>query len=201
MYHLQRHPGDIKSRAGKRGEGELKQRGDWEVIIAAIEQNPQAIIHAGEKFFGGWDHFTASGDEHPLFAWHHGEHEMAPEPAVAAPDNGGKTSCDAKAVPKIGLTHPRILDFYIEGHPIWDNEEFAWGLIDAMNRMPKRVGMKLRNNPHFILTLLEKRAKKLGDGRHDSYVLFNYAAGGGLRRQQNFFAHMFRKGIIGNRLN
>lgn len=172
---------------------DLKQQGDWEVIIAAIKQNPQAIIYAGERFFGGWDHFSATGDEHPLFAWRHGEHEMAPDHVVAAPDAGIKADCDAKAVLEIALKHPRILDFYIEGHPIWDNGEFVWGLIEATNRMPKRVGMKLRNEPHFILTLMEKRSKKLGDGRHDSYVLANYA-GGELRGNSAFLRKllMFR---------
>ncbi len=167
----------------------LKRQDDWEIIIAAVEQNPKAIIYAGEKFFSGWDHYFASGDEHPAYAWHQGEHEMIPLPDLEVPEASVKTGEDAKAILEIGMKYPKIFDYYVEGHPIWDNEEFVWGLIDKTNRIPKRIGMKLRNNSGFILTLLQKRSKKLGDGRHDSYVLFNYA-GAELRGHPEFLEKM-----------
>ncbi len=167
----------------------LKQQNDWEIIIAAIEQNPKAIMYAGERFFGNWDHYSASGDEHPHYSWHHGEHETAPMPALRIPEAIAKTGEDAKAILEIGMKHPKIFDYFVEGHPIWDNMEFVWGLIDKTNRIPKRIGMKLRNDPKFILTLLHKRSKKLGDGCHDSYVLFNYA-GGELRGHPAFLERM-----------
>lgn len=166
----------------------LKREADWEIIIAAIEQNPQSIIYAGERFFGGSGQLSASGDERPFCEWHQGEHEISSEPA-AVPDACLGTGCDVGAILEIGLKYPRTLDYFVEGHPIWDNEEFVWGLIDKTNRIPKRIGMKLRNDPGFILTLMKKRSKKLGDGRHDSYVLFNYA-GSELRGHSAFLEKM-----------
>lgn len=165
----------------------LKQSEDWEVIMAAIGQNPQAIVYAGESLVGGKEYFSTSWDEYPLFAREHGEHEAAPAPAMPAP--GAETRVDAKAILEIGLKFPRILDYFIEGHPVWDNEEFIWGRIGQTNSIPKRMGMNIRNNPGFVLALMEKRSKKLGDGRHDSYVLFN-CAGGELRGDAAFLEKM-----------
>lgn len=167
----------------------LKRSEDWEVIMAAIGQNPQAIVYAGERLVGGKEHFSASWDEYPLFAREHGEHGAASAPAIPAPGAGVETRVDAKAILEIGLKFPRILDYFIEGHPVWDNEDFIWGRIGQTNSIPKRLGMNIRNNPGFVLALMEKRSKKLEDGRHDAYVLFN-CAGGELRGDAAFLEKM-----------
>ena len=124
-----------------------------------------------------------------MYTWHYGEHDAPPKPEVSFPEVSPKGGCDAKSILKIGLKYPRILDYFVEGHPIWDDDEFIWGMIGHLNRIPKRIGTKLRNDPLFILTLMEKRSKKLDDGRHDSYVLFNYA-GSELRGHPAFLERM-----------
>lgn len=167
----------------------LKQPKDNEVLMAAIEQNPQAIIHAGEKIVGPADYFSMPGDEYPSYARDLGEKTMATAKAMPTSPSGPEIKADRKIIMEIALRFPRILDYFVEGHPIWDDEEFVWSRINLTNSIPKRIGMKLRNNARFILLLMEKRAKKFEDCRHDSYVLSRYA-GGELRGDAEFLEKM-----------
>ncbi len=169
----------------------LKQPEDVEVLMAAIGQNPQAIVHAGEKVVGSGDYFSLSGDEYPSYARDIGERPIvaAETKATSRSASAPEIRADSKIILEIALKAPRILDYFVEGHPIWDDEEFVWGRINQTNAIPRRIGMKLRNNARFILLLMEKRAKKVEDCRHDSYVLFNYA-GGELRGDPEFLEKM-----------
>ncbi len=167
----------------------LKQPEDCEVLMTAIGQNPQAIIYAGEGVIGRRDYFSIPGDEYPSYARDLGEASMMAALAKATPPSGPEIKAHADIILEIAMKSPRILDYFIEGHPLWDDEKFIWGRIGQTNSIPKRIGMKLRNDSRFILTLMEKRSKKLADCQHDSYVLFRYA-GGELRGDTEFLEKM-----------
>ena len=167
----------------------LKRPEDNEVLLAAVGQNPQAIIYAGEGIIGRRDYFSIPGDEYPLYARDLGERPAVAAPASSVAVTGPEIMADPKIILELALKFPRILDYFIEGHPIWDDEEFIWGRIGQTNAIPKRIGMKLRNNSRFILSLMEKRLKKFEDCQHDSYVLFKYA-GGELRGDAEFLEKM-----------